>query len=78
MTLTELIEKARRERKWLHCTYQDMWFSPDELQKENEGGNFRWGAQNFELRDPQEHSQQLERRIKEAEEELVRFEARRR
>lgn len=54
MTLEQLIEQARTEGKYIFCYYQQLWFSPDELEQLNKQGQFRWGAVNFALRDPQE------------------------
>jgi hypothetical protein len=58
--LAALIERARSEGKWLHCPYQDLWFSPDELADQNDRGSFRWGPVNWTLRDPIERLEQLE------------------
>lgn len=52
--LKPLIQRARDEGKWLWCRYQDLWFSPDQLEAANEKGRFIWGAANWQLRDPQE------------------------
>ena len=57
-SLRPLIAKARAEGKWLHCSYQNLWFSPDQLETENREGRFRWGAVNWTLRDPGEMVQQ--------------------
>ncbi len=51
-TLEDLINDAERQGLWLHCSYQDLWFSPSDLREANRDGRFRWGAMNFELRDP--------------------------
>jgi hypothetical protein len=61
--LKELIEQARKEGKWLWCHYQDLWFSPDQLEAENAAGKFRWGPVNWKLRDPQERLSEAERRL---------------
>lgn len=53
-SLRHLIAQARAEGKWLHCSYQDLWFSPDQLETANREGRFRWGAVNWTLRDPEE------------------------
>ncbi len=53
-SLRPLIAQARAEGKWLHCSYQDLWFSPDELEAANRDGRFRWGAVNWTVRDPGE------------------------
>jgi hypothetical protein len=49
-----LFEEARRTGLWFHCSYQDLWFSPDELRSEHAKGSFRWGPSNWTLRDPKE------------------------
>ncbi len=49
-----LICKAEREGKWLHCNYQDLWFSPSELREHQAKGDFRWGPVNWTLREPSE------------------------
>jgi hypothetical protein len=53
-SLRPLIAQARAEKKWLHCSYRDLWFSPDELEAANREGRFRWGAVNWTLRDSNE------------------------
>jgi hypothetical protein len=50
--LKKLIEKARKERKWLVSTYQQLWFSPDELETANNEGRFCWRPTNWTLQDP--------------------------
>ena len=74
--LKQLIDQARHEGKWLHCTYQDLWFRPDELAAENANGRFLWGPVNWTLRDPSEHIAKLQRDIKAKEDELARFRTR--
>lgn len=52
-SLKPLFKKAREEGLWFHCGYQDLWFSPDELEKmQTEEGRFIWGAVNWTLRNP--------------------------
>lgn len=72
----ELIEEARANGKWLHCAYQDLWFSPDELDAANRNGKFRWGPANWSLRDPQEMVAAADRRATNAKEEAGRLRAR--
>lgn len=36
--LIPLFEKAERQGLWFWCAYQNMWFSPRELQQKTEGG----------------------------------------
>lgn len=65
-TLAELIAKAEREKLWLHCVYQDLWFSPQELRAENAAGKFQWGVQNWTLRDPKEYVEEARGRVRDA------------
>lgn len=69
--MQELINKAEREGKWLHCYYQDLWFSPADLRKQQAAGSFRWGPVNWTLRDPAERVTQAK---KEAEAAALRYE----
>lgn len=70
--LQPLFDKARREGLWFFSPYADSWFSPDALEKEQANGRFRWGAVNWQLRDPREEVAALRRRaarlLKDAEE----------
>jgi hypothetical protein len=52
ISMKPLFDQARREGKWLYTSYQQLWFSPDQLEAEQRAGRFRWGACNWELRDP--------------------------
>jgi hypothetical protein len=62
--LAALITRAENEGKWLHCHYQNMWFSPTQLRAENASGNFVWGVANWTLRDPEERLAQLKHNVK--------------
>jgi len=72
-SLKPLIEKARRAGKWLHCAYQDLWFSPEQLEQHNAAGRFRWGAVNWSLRDPQERLKEMQRSIDKTQKAFDRF-----
>lgn len=74
--LEPLIKRAKEEKKWLYCSYQSLWFSPEELEKENSQGRFRWGPLNWDLRDPGERIHQIEKMIKDKNEELKNFKER--
>lgn len=76
MTLQELIQKAKTENKWLHCSYQDLWFSPSELEQQNRNGKFNWSPENFSIEDPQNQINNLIQKIKQAEKELSDFRTR--
>jgi len=66
LELKTLIEQARVERKWLFCSYQGLWFSPDQLEQAHREGRFMWGAVNWQLRDPSEQLAAAERKVREA------------
>ena len=51
-SLEPLLLKAEREGLWLHCDYQDLWFSPEQLRQEHAKGSFLWGPVNWELLEP--------------------------
>jgi len=71
--LKDLIEQARREGKWLWCAYQDLWFSPDQLEMHNAAGRFNWAPVNWKLRDPNERLEEAKRRAEYAEAEVARI-----
>lgn len=60
-TLEPLFERAEKEGLWFHCGYQDLWFSPKELRENQANGRFVWGLPNWELRNPLEKIESLER-----------------
>jgi hypothetical protein len=55
-----LFEKARKEKLLFRCNYQDILFTPDELEERQSKGSFVWGAVNWELVNPIEILQDLE------------------
>jgi len=59
-----MLERARAEGLWFHCFYQDMWFSPDQLEAEQENGNYLWGSLNWTLKDPKARLSQMDLEIK--------------
>ena len=70
--LAVLIERARKEGRWLWCSYQNLWFSPGELEKENANGSFLWGPVNWSLRDPKAWVQEAADEALKAQRELLR------
>lgn len=60
--MRELIDEARRTRKIIRCSYQDLQWTPDELERDIAAGRFRWGVQNFRLDDPANAIAEAERR----------------
>ena len=74
--LRPLIQEAKDRKMWLHTYYQDIWFSPDELEAMNKEGRFLWGPVNWELRNPKERVEILKRGIHNAKKELDSFEKR--
>jgi hypothetical protein len=53
--------RARQFKLWFHSGYQDLWFSPDEMQAEWDAGRFIWGPQNWTLEFPEERLARLSR-----------------
>jgi hypothetical protein len=74
--LRPLIEQAELGGKWLHCNYQDIWFSPKELREQNANGHFIWGAVNWEIRDPNEQVSYLEGQVESAKRAVAAFKQR--
>ena len=62
-SLQPMFDRARKERLWFHCPYQDLWLTPDELIEYFDENRFVWGPDNWELRDPQELIEQKEKLI---------------
>lgn len=59
MTKEEIIQElepmfieARNKKLWFRSTYQDIWFSPDELENEQKNNKFVWGVAHWRLVDP--------------------------
>lgn len=75
LKLHEMINQARAQSMWLWCRYQDLWFSPDELESAHRSGRFMWGAVNWTLRHPSERLEAAELRLKEAQAERDRIAA---
>lgn len=67
--LLVLIARARAEGKWI--VYRDDWNSPDEFVALNVKGLYIFAAENFTLRDPQEHLRELEANFAEAQSEAL-------
>ena len=66
--LQPLIQEARKKGLWLFnlSNSRETWLSPDELATHNEEGNFIFGEDHWQLRNPKEHERQLERRSERA------------
>ena len=64
--LYNLIQKAITERKWLWCSHQNMWFTPEILLQENRNGKYIWGINNWILRDPLERLAEVDIRVRSA------------
>lgn len=65
-SLQPMFVQAEKQGLWFYCRYQSLWFSPTSLHKEQANGRFRWGAMNWELRDPLERVRELRHEGKEA------------
>ena len=61
--LESLCKEAEEKKLWIHCHYQNLWFTPNELRTANADGRFIWGRVNFTLRDPQEKLDEIDRQI---------------
>ncbi len=59
-SLAPLFKEADEKGLWFYCSYQDLWFSPDDLRSEQANGRFVWGAVNWRLRRPSERMDQLQ------------------
>lgn len=59
-------DRARREGLMLRGKYQDLWFTPDELNDEQKRGHFLWGTPNWTLEDPKVRLAQLKSEVAEA------------
>ena len=73
MNMEQLIRKAEKEGLWLHCNYQDLWFHPQELRDLQANGRFRWGPENFRLRNPKRRLETLRENLKHAQREFDSF-----
>lgn len=72
-TLKPMFERAKHEHLWFRSVYQDLWFTPEELEFEQEQGRFRWGVENWQLRDPAEKLKRLEKEIEDAQSRYFEF-----
>ena len=53
-TMAPLFKEAEEKGLWFYTSYQALWFSPSELKAEHAKGSFKWGPDNWKLRDPKE------------------------
>ena len=72
-SLEPMFELAEKTGYWFFCSYQQMWFHPNELRQKQAEGYFIWGPANWILRDPQEKLIELESRIESAKKEYDNF-----
>ena len=65
-----MLDEAERTGKWLYSQSLagTFWFSPAELRELRANGRFRWAAENWSLRDPEERLEQFDRAIADAQE----------
>lgn len=68
-----LIIEAKAKRLWFNSMYQNLWFSPYELEELRSQGKFLWGPANWTLRDPKERIYELTIKIEKAQKELSDF-----
>jgi hypothetical protein len=73
--LDNLFIEARAKGLWFYhnsISVGPLWFTPDELQAENEKDQFVWAADNWQLRPPLEALSEAQRRFLAARDELAR------
>ena len=75
-SLEPLFKTAEESGLWFYCYYQDLWLSAQELRISQSNGRFIWGADNWQLRDPQERVSELERAMSVMEKQLNDFKSR--
>jgi len=63
LEIAPLIEEARKSGAWLHIPYQDVWRSPDELEKDNAEGRFLFDAKTIRIRPVKDYLDQLDASI---------------
>ena len=51
-TVEDLIQEAKDESLWIRSHYQDLWFSPSELEQQRNQGHYLWGVESFEKVNP--------------------------
>lgn len=71
-SLAPLFDRAERENLLFRAHYQQIVFTPGELQKEQADGRFVWGPVNWELISKDEYLRQAEVELKSAEAEVNR------
>jgi len=60
---------ARAKELWFYANYQGLWFSPDELEKEQKQGKFLWTAENWQLRKRRDFFQEAREKFHRAKQE---------
>ena len=61
--LQPMFDRAEKEGLWFHASYQDLWFSPRQLQEMHAHGSFLWGSVNWELQKPSDRLANAERAV---------------
>ncbi len=64
--MDKLFREADEKGLWFWCAYQSLWFSPAELLLTQSEGKFRWGVENWTLRNPDEFIEEKRRALNEA------------
>jgi hypothetical protein len=73
--MLQKINHARERGLWLYCNYQNLWFSPDELECHVNNGRFVWGD-SWIPRNPEEYLIELEEAVVVAKKNVINFKAR--
>jgi len=71
--LYDMVEEARGLGALIHCSYQDLWWTPDEFKRALDDNKFHWGRVNFRLVSADKKIKALKARVVEAQAELDRW-----
>jgi hypothetical protein len=70
----DMIDRAKKENLFIYCSYQQIWFSPWELEEHHANRKFLWNTRMFQCIDPLVRIQQLKGDIEIAQIRLLHFE----
>jgi len=59
--MDRMIQEAKERGLWLVSNYQQIWFSPRQLQVARAKGKFLWGPENWTLKPASDKIAQLKR-----------------
>lgn len=65
-SLGPLFIEARESGLWFYSAYQGLWLAPEELRAYQACGQYLWGADNWQLRNPKILLDQAEQAVETA------------